>query len=949
MGDGASLATARDEIEGSSQVTPEQWQQIKGILGGALELRAPERAAYLDRECPDPSMRREVESLIAACDAGDSHFLEPPEFEREDLEPGTVLGPYEILSHLGSGGMGEVYRARDTKLKRDIALKLLPRDFARNPGALVRFEREARVLASLNHPNIVTVYDIGQDGSAVYIAMELVEGKTLDEILTSGPMPIRQILDVAAQVAAGLAVAHKSQIVHRDLKPKNVMVRPDGLVKILDFGLSKLTQLTMPESGQNSDFTVPGILLGTIDYMSPEQASGRPAEFHSDQFSLGSLVYEITTGRRPFHRATSAETLAAIIEDEPKPLRALNPLAPFTLETVIRRCMSKEPEKRYESTDDLAREFRDILESTPSRTTQVGSAIGNRKVRGLPMRLQPTLAVAALFTGMGLLAPRLAVRIRTSPEPILMRASRELVVLPFTNVANDPQNQSFCDGLVEILTSKLSQLEQFQRTFSIVPSTDVLREGIVTVREARQTFGADLAITGSVQRTMDRIRLTINLVNPRTLQQLKSKSIDTEAQDVLTLQDGVVLDAVELLDIKLSNDAKQTLSVGGTTTPSAYDYYTQGRGYLQRYEVPQNIDTAISLFQRALERDSRYALAEAALGEAYWRKYEQTKDTKWADEARKRASAAIQRNDKMAPVYVTLGMIDTGTGRYDEAIQSQQKALQLDPTDSDAYRELAKAYERMGRLKDAESTYVNAVAVRPGYWGTHNDFGGFYYRQGRYAEAEKEFQSVVDLTPDNARGYNNLGAVAFATKKYDVTARMWGKSAAMKPTDLAYANLGTLRYSLGEYAEAARYYEQAIQMNGSNSLWWHNLGAAYQLTGQPQKARAAFKRTAELAEKERRINPRDSVVLIRLADADSNLDKTREAQNFLKEGLAIGPTDADSMFDAASIYERLGERQLALQWLQRAIRGGYPRDLIEKDPALARLRFDPKYRELIGP
>jgi serine/threonine protein kinase/tetratricopeptide (TPR) repeat protein len=949
MGDGSSLAAARDETEGSEQVTPEEWQQIKKILSGVLERPPSERAAYLDRECPDPRLRKEVDSLIAARDAGDPGFLEQPEGESEELEPGVMMGSYEILSHLGSGGMGEVYRARDAKLRREIALKLLPRDFMRNPGALIRFEREAQVLASLNHPNIVTVYDTGQDGGAVYIAMELVEGKTLDEILTSGPMSIRQILDVAAQVAAGLAVAHKSQIVHRDLKPKNVMVRPDGLVKILDFGLSKLTQLNMSDSGQNSDFTVPGILLGTIDYMSPEQASGRPAEFHSDQFSLGSLVYEITTRRRPFQRATGAETLAAIIEDEPKPLRALNPQAPFALETVIRRCMSKEPEGRYESTDDLARELHDIWESTPSRTTQVGSAIGNRKLRGMPMRLQPTLAAAALFAGMGLLAPRLAERIRTGSQPILMRTNRELVVLPFTNVANDPQNQSFCDGLEEILTSKLSQLEQFQRTFSVVPSTDVLREGIVTVREARQTFGADLAITGSVQRTVDRIRLTINLVDSRTLQQIKSKSIDTEAQDVLALQDGVVLDAVELLDLKLSSQAKQTLSVGGTTAPSAYDFYTQGRGYLQRYELAQNVDAAISLFQQALEKDRTFALAEAALGEAYWRKYEQTKDAKWAEEARKSATTAIQLNDKLAPVYITLGMIDTGTGRYDEAVQSLQKALQIDSISSDAFREMAKAYERMGKLKEAESTYVNAIAARPGYWGTRNDFGGFYYRLGRYADAQKQFQSVVSLSPDNERGYINLGVIAYTQKHYDEAAKLFEKSAALKPTDFAYANLGTIYYTLGQYDDAARYYEQAIQISAHNSQWWHNLAAAYQLSGQAQKAQTAFKRTAELAEQQRRVNPRDPRVLIWLADSYSNLNKSKEARQLLEQALALAPNEVENMFQASSIYERLGDRELALQWISKAIKAGYPRDLIEREPTLAQLRLDPRFREIIGP
>jgi eukaryotic-like serine/threonine-protein kinase len=918
------------------------------ILAGALERPASEREAYLDRECADSATRQEVESLIAACDAGDSHFLELPELEREDLEPGMMLGSYEVVSKLGSGGMGEVYRARDLKLRRDIALKVLPRDFTRHPNALARFEREARVLASLNHPNIVTIYDVGQDNGAVYIAMELVEGKTLDEVLTGGPMPLRDILDVAAQISAGLAVAHKSQIVHRDLKPKNVMIRPDGLVKILDFGLSKLTQSAIPDSEQSSAVTVPGILLGTIDYMSPEQASGSAVDFRSDQFSLGSVVYEIVTGQRPFHRGTGAETLAAIIADGPKPPRAVNPQTPVALEAIICRCMAKEPEKRYGSTDELASAFREILDSLPSRKTRSGATAANHRLRGMPVRLKPVVAATALFASLGILAP-LGERIRPAAHPILRGVPTELVVLPFTNVGNDPQNQSFCDGLEEILTSKLSQLDQFQRTFSVVPSVDVLREGIVSVREARQAFGADLAITGSVQRTMDRVRLTINLVDPRSLQQVKSKTIDTEAQDVLTLQDGIVLQAADLLDVKLSSQAKQTLSAGGTTTPGAYDFYTQGKGYLQRYEIAQNIDSAISLFKLALEKDRRFALAEAALGEAYWRKYEQTKDTQWANEARKGADSAIRLNDKMAQVYVTLGMIQTGTGRYDEAIQNLKSALRLDPVNSDAYRELAKAYEKKGNLKDAESMYVNAVAARAGYWGTHNDFGGFYYRQGRFAEAEKEFQNVVNLTPDNARGYSNLGVIAFTQKNYEEAAKMFEKSAAIKPTEFAYSNLGTLYYTLGRYADAAKYYEQAIQMNADDSLWWHNLATAYQVSGETQKARRAFERTAQLAEQQRRVNPNDSVALIRLADAYSNLNQPRRARELLRRGLALVPSDVDSIFDTASIYERLGDRALALQWLAKAIQGGYPRDLIDKDPVLAQLRLDPRFRELVGP
>ena len=930
-------------------MTREEWKRVKEVLAAALEQDPPKRPTYLDQNCPDPWLRKEVESLISTCERGESHFLEPCGLKPGFLQCGVVLGSYEILSRLGSGGMGEVYRAYDTKLEREVALKVLPPDFADDPTLLIRFQREAHVLASLNHPNIVTIYDIGQDGHTVYIAMELVDGKPLDEVLAASPMPLDDVLDVAAQVGAGLAVAHNSRIVHRDLKPQNVMIRKDGLVKILDFGLSKLTPPTLPDSGHTSEVTIPGIILGTIDYMSPEQASGLPADFRSDQFSFGSLIYEMATGQRPFRRRTGAETLAAIIEDEPTAVGSLNSEVPVALEAVIRRCMMKDPERRYSSTEEVARELKELRESLASKGGRSRFANAEAFLRNFPPRLQAAMASVLMVVAIAIAAPRFAEKIHSWSHSAALDAEKQLVILPFTNVGNDPENQGFCDGLVEILSSKLSQLEQFQRTLRVVPATDVLREGIVSVREARQTFGATLAITGSVQRAGNRVRLTINLVDPQTLRQLKSKSLDTEAHDISVLQDGVVLEVAELLDVKLSSQAKQVLAVGGTTVPDAYDLYAQGRGYLQRYEVAENIDTAISLFKQALKQDPKYALAEAGLGEAYWRKYEQSKDTQWAEEARKSAAAAIRLNDKMAQVYVTLGMIHTGTGRPDEAVRSLQKALELDPINSDSYRELAKAYEQMGKLKDAESTYRNAIAVRPGYWGTHNDFGGFCYRLGRYAEAEKEFRTVVELTPDNARGYSNLGVIAYSEKRYEDAAKMYEKSAAIKPTDLAYSNLGTLYYALAQYSEAARYYEHAIQLNGRESLWWHNLAAAYQWSGEPQKARSAFERTAELAEQQRSVNPRDPVLLIRLADAYSNLDQSQRARELLRQGLALAPDDGFDMFQAAEIYEQLRDRKLALQWVGKAINAGYSRDLIEKSPTLAQLRRDPRFQALLGP
>ena len=931
-------------------MTPEVWQRVKEVLAGALEKEPEERPAYLDQACAEQSLRHEVESLIATYEKGDSCFLERLAIESHTLERGTVLGSYEILAHVGSGGMGDVYRALDRNLNREVAIKVLSPNFADDPNLLIRFRREAHVLASLNYPNIVTIYDIGEQANTVYIAMELVDGKALNEILTAGAMPTRDVLDIAAQIAAGLAVAHESGIVHRDLKPQNVMVRKDGLVKVLDFGLSKFVPgFAASAFGGATPATERGVLLGTIDYMSPEQASGLPTDFRSDQFSFGSLLYEMITGKLPFHRETGSQTLAAIIEDAAKPVASLNPQAPAALEGVVSRCMAKKPESRYASTQELARELKQIRDSSAAGETGSAAANAGAILRRLPRWLEIAIGAALVVAGISVIAPRLPEKIRGWSGPLSPIAEKQLVVLPFTNVGNDPQNQSFCDGLVEILSSKLSQLEQFQRKIRVVPSTDVLREGIVSVREARQTFGATLAITGSVQRADNRVRLTINLVDPQTLLQLKSKTIDTEAHDISVLQDGVVLEVAELLDVKLSSQAKQVLAIGGTTAPGAYEYYTQGRGYLQRYEVAQNIDTAISLFNLALAQDRRYALAEAGLGEAYWRKYEQTKGTQWAEEARKSAAAAVGLNDKLPQVYVTLGMIHTGTGHYEEAVQNFQKALALDPINSDAYRELAKTYQQMGKPKDAESTYLNAIAARPGYWDTHNELGGFYFHLGRYSDAEKEFRTVVELTPDNSRGYKNLGAIAYSQKRYDEAARMLEKSVAIKPSDGAYTNLGTVYYTLGQYDEAARYYEKAIQMSGQDSMQWHNLAAAYQWSTEPQKARNAFQRTAELAEEQRRVNPRDPDLLIRLADAYSYLNQPLRARELLQQGLALAPDDVPNMFQASSIYEQLGDRKLALEWIAKAIKGGLSRDLVEKEPTLARLRLDPKFQGLFGP
>jgi serine/threonine protein kinase len=395
------------------------------------------------------------------------------------LSAGTRLGPYEILSPLGVGGMGEVYRAKDTRLARDVAVKVLPEEFFEGEEKRQRFEREARLLASLTHPNVAAVYSFEEISGRHLLVMELIEGETLRAQLAEGTLPMKKILRIAAQVAEGLAKAHGAGIVHRDLKPENVIVTRDGFAKILDFGLAKVSTTEAGPSGETaaptlSKMTEPGTVMGTVAYMSPEQALGRPVDFRSDLFSFGSVLYEMVTGRQAFARASAPETMTAIIREEPEPVERAAPGAPVALRWIVERCLAKDADERYGSTRDLARDLARLKDGLSEAVGPAAATLADSGAVHLP----------------------------------------SVAVLPFVNMSADPENEFFADGITEDVIAHLAKI----RTLRVISRTSVMafKRREQGLREIGAALGVGVLVEGSVRRSRNRVRIVAQLVDPFT-------------------------------------------------------------------------------------------------------------------------------------------------------------------------------------------------------------------------------------------------------------------------------------------------------------------------------------------------------------------------------------------------------------------------------------------------
>jgi serine/threonine protein kinase/Flp pilus assembly protein TadD len=720
------------------------------------------------------------------------------------LPPGTWLGPYEVVALLGAGGMGEVYRARDTRLGRDVAVKVLTAQFACDPERLRRFEQEARAVAALSHPNILGVYDVGSHEGSPFIVSELLEGETLRDRLRSGGLPVRKAVETAVQIAQGLAAAQEKGIVHRDLKPANVFVTRDGQVKILDFGLAKLVA---PKSAEELarettlvEATEAGTVLGTVGYMSPEQIRGLTADHRSDVFSFGCVLYEMLSGKRAFTGATSADTLAAILHEDPPPLAAPGREIPPALQGIVRRCLEKRLEDRFSSAHDLALALQAVSEVPPA--TGIAYLVRHPR-RWLPIAAATFVAIAAIALMLDFAGIRSRLTRGAMPGPV-----RSIAVLPLANLSGDPAQEYFCDGMTDALIAGLAQI----KALKVISRTSVMqyKEARKPLPQIAKELGVEGIVEGSVMRSGNRVRITAQLIDARQDRHLWANNYEREMTDVLALQSEVVRAIAGEIRAQVTPQERNRLRTTRAVDPEAYEAYLMGRFFWNKATAPA-VEKSIEYFRQTIERDRQNAAAYVGLVEAYMvlGQMAALPLAEVASKEREAALKALEIDDTLAEGHVALGSVKVEIdwdwegaereykraielspnyanahlwysqllnwlGRHEEALAAIERARELDPLNPFIAANVLFRLYFLGRYDQAIAESQKLLEMYPDYWLNHWIRGFLYSAKGMYEEAVSEQQKAVvfsegsvECLPWLGYAYARAGRTAEARKVLD--------------------------------------------------------------------------------------------------------------------------------------------------------------------------------------
>ena len=892
-------------------ITLKRWKEIDSIFAAALEHDSAERPAFLAEACGgDAQLRKEVESLIAHIVP--DHLAGGPATEEAtrllandrngpDL---TSIGPYQVVKLLGAGGMGKVYLTHDPRLNRQVAVKLLSHYGAAEEERSKRFRQEALAASALNHPNILTIHEIGDCEGQNYIATEFIDGVTLRAHLSGGELSFPMTLEIATQIAAALTAAHGAGIVHRDIKPENVMIRADGLVKVLDFGIAKYTQAALGEA-QDLVETKPGFLIGTAPYMSPEQARGLPVDARTDVWSLGVVLYEMVAGRVPFRGKSPGETVSLILQKQPSPLAHYAHEVPAEFERIVTKALTKDREERYQTAKDMLIDLRNLkrkqevaaeIERTVSPEPRSPESTSGEQI--VPATVSGSVAAtapandshstsSAEYVVSGIKQHKLAAMLvlvvligGAAGLGLYLRARNTAVaidsiaVLPFENKSSEPDADYLSDGLAESLLYRLSQLPNLK----VSPSSSVLRykgKEIDAVKVG-QDLGVNAVLSGRIVQRGENLTISIELVDVRYNKLLWGEQYERKMSDLLATQREIAQEIVEKLKLKVSGDDK-ALAKRYTESNEAYQLYLKGRFYWNK-RTAEALTKAIAYFNQAIEKDPGFALAYAGLANCY----------------------VLHHGNPQPP-----------REKMPKARAAAMRALELDETLSEAHTSLARVLAVYDwDWPRAEKEFKRAIELNPRDALAHQWYGGYFELMGRRDEALAERKKALELDPLSLASNSELGLTYYFARDYDKAIEQFRMTLELDPNfPLATAQL-PVNYELkGMYDQAIAGFQKLATQRGdtrwSNSL--AGLGHAYAMSGKKAEARAVL---AEL--------------------------KQRSQQEYVP---------ADSI---ALVYAGLGEKDEAFTWLEKAYEDhAFKMAWLKVEPQWDSLRSDPRFADLL--
>jgi eukaryotic-like serine/threonine-protein kinase len=803
-------------------VTPERWRLVTDVFHAARERDGIARAVYLADVCDnDTDLRAEVDALLAASvEAG--AFGDAT--TNDSLAPGTCVGPYRVEAMIGAGGMGEVYRARDTRLGRTVAVKILPRDVAADPDRRRRFEREARTIASLTHPHICTLYDVGEHAGSVFLVMEHLDGDTLAARLRNGALPLGKALSVATEIAEALNVAHKHGVIHRDLKPANVMLTSAG-VKLLDFGVAKLVRDASPAMCDATTTAEPssvgtGRIVGTLGYMSPEQVRTEALDARTDLFSLGVVLYEMTTGRRPFAGNSAVTVLASLLEDTPPAAKTIDPRLPDQLDRILRHALAKLPDRRYQTAQDLRNDLAELtreIDAGRTGSTAIGPA---RRARTWLPRIVAAVAALALV-GTATLWER-------APTPL---DRRSVAILPLKNLSGDPENEYFSDGIGDDIIAALSKLGDLR--VIAAASTSRYRNSEKRVSDIGRELGVATLLVGSVRRAGGRLRIVSELVDARTGQQLWAETYDREIKDVFAIQTDVSRRIAEALKGELSPYERARIEAPGAANVDAFNLYLKGRYFWTR-RTPDALRRAIGYFQEAIAKEPRYALAYAGLADSYnlLAQYGTAPPSGLRRRADEAATTALSIDPTLAEAHASKGLAQHARFDWRAAGAEFRRALELDPNYATAHHWFAIQLAQLGRFDEAVSEIRRAQSLDPLSIGINAAYGAVLYLARRYDAASTQLKTTIDMEPNFplthaalAEVYIQLGVYDKARGEYQAATALGADTAELRAST-AYLDAvsGRREAALRELAVLEREFGPDSAPRGSLAVVYAALG-----------------------------------------------------------------------------------------------------------------------------